>query len=283
MEATKYELEALRLTQYLAEGCAQKGGMGTMTPAIYDTAWVSMISKNVNGHAEWLFPECFQYLVSTQSPDGGWESPLVSKDDNILDTMAALLALLRHGPRSRLTEDDSKFQYDDRVAKATSFLHNKLEQWDVESSVHVGIELLVPAHLSMLEKEGLFFAFSSRDALMTLHARKLGKFNPQTLYSPQKSTLIHSLEAFIGVVDFNRLCHHKSFGSMFASPSSTAAYLMNCATWDEEAEEYIRSVILNGAGKSNGGVPSAFPSTIFEISWAGDMAFLPALADASIN
>ena len=271
MESINHESDALRLVRYLAEGCAQKGGMGTMSPAIYDTAWVSMVSKNVNGRAEWLFPECFQYILSAQSPDGGWGSPQSSNDDRLLGTMAALLAVLRHGPRST-AEYGSKFHYEDRVAKAISFLQTELEQWDVESSVQVGFELLVPAHLSMLQKEDIFFAFPCRDSLMTLNARKLGKFNPQILYSTQKSTLLHSLEAFIGIVDFNKLSHHKSFGSMFASPSSTAAYLMNCSPWDEEAEEYIRNVILNGAGKSSGGVPSAFPSTIFETSWVSDMA-----------
>lgn len=42
---------------------------------------------------------------------------------------------------------------------------------------------------------------------------------------------------------------------------------MNVTVWDDEAEAYLRHVIDHAAGKGNGGVSSAYPSTIFEYSW----------------
>jgi hypothetical protein len=92
--------------------------------------------------------------------------------------------------------------------------------------------------------------------------------NPiQSIRSPT-STLIHSLEALVGKVDFDRMRHLKADGSMLASPSSTAAYLMNVSTWDYDAEAYLRAVLGRSAAESRGGLlPCAWPTTIFELAW----------------
>jgi len=42
---------------------------------------------------------------------------------------------------------------------------------------------------------------------------------------------------------------------------------MKTQSWDEEAEAYLRLVIECGDGEGKGGVPSAWPSTNFEILW----------------
>ncbi|KAL8665782.1 MAG: hypothetical protein Q9202_001904 [Teloschistes flavicans] len=71
-----------------------------------------------------------------------------------------------------------------------------------------------------------------------------------------------------GRVDFDRISHHVHGGSMMASPSSTAAYLINTTTWDDEAESYLRGVVRNCKSNRAGGVPCAFPTSIFETAWA---------------
>ncbi|KAF2248178.1 hypothetical protein BU26DRAFT_428436 [Trematosphaeria pertusa] len=46
---------------------------------------------------------------------------------------------------------------------------------------------------------------------------------------------------------------------------------MNASEWDDEAEAYLRMVCEQQSSSGyNGGFPSAFPSTIFEISWVLD-------------
>lgn len=69
----------------------------------------------------------------------------------------------------------------------------------------------------------------------------------------------------IGLIDFSRVAHHKVNGSIIASPSSTAAYLIHTTTWDNEAEDYLRHMISEGKGRGGGGVPSTLLSTHFEI------------------
>ena len=259
--------KARHLIRYIADVCKQENGLGTSTTAVYDTAWVAMVSKQEsNGKAQWRFPESFQYLLETQSPEGGWNSD-GTLFDGILHTMAALLALTKHAkapcPPGALAEEDLA----SRITNAIAFLHVRLQKWDVYTTEYVGFEYLLPALLGLLELEGISFKFPSQQPLMAMNRQKLAKFEPRMLYGKTKTTFIHCLEAFIGKIDFDKVHHQMNFGSMLASPSSTSAYLMHCTEWDDGAEAYLRNCVAFGQGKGNGAVPDAFPMTIFELSW----------------
>lgn len=82
------------LVQRLATGC-QNDSLGSATVAVYDTAWLSMVSKVDAGQKSWLFPECFQYLLDNQLRNGGWKCD-ATPDDGLLNTLAALLAIQKH-------------------------------------------------------------------------------------------------------------------------------------------------------------------------------------------
>ena len=259
---------ANNLVHRLADGCVQKHGFGQFSPTIYDTAWLALVQKHVNGESRWLFPECFQFLLDNQNENGTF-GVCTTDIDVILNTAAALIALLRHSKLS-LDTDPLPIDIDLRISRSREVLNARLASWDVETSDHVGFEILVPALLRFLEEEevdGVCFEFPQKEALMVLNQKKLAGFNPHMLYGQHMTTLVHSMEAFVGQIDFGKVAHQKSFGSMMGSPSSTAAYLMNAPTWDEEAEEYLRNVIQFGKGQESGGVPSAYPTTVFEISW----------------
>lgn len=101
---------------------------------------------------------------------------------------------------------------------------------------------------------------------MFLKAKTAAKLNPAILYGNARHLAAHSLEALVGEVDFNRIGQHKISGSIMASPASTAAYLIYCSTWDEEAEAYMSHIVSAKDGKLAGAVPSKFPTTVFEIS-----------------
>ncbi|KAI9688292.1 MAG: geranylgeranyl pyrophosphate synthetase [Bogoriella megaspora] len=257
---------AKTLVVKLTDGCDGNFGRGSMSSAIYDTAWISMISRSGGSSNKWLFPECFTYILEQQCDDGSWAS-YASQSDGILNTAASLLALLKHANDNEQNRVNPMQSLEARVEKAVSALSLLLNQWDVGSTVHVGFEILIPALLTYLEREGLNFDFPGRSSLYAINAKKLAKFKPEYLYMDMKTTALHSLEAFIGKVDFNRVRHHKVGGAFMASPSSTAAYLMNASEWDDDCETYLRNVVANGAGNGSGGIPSAFPSTIFELTW----------------
>lgn len=98
MEPTSEDmyLRARMPVERLANGC-ENFNLGSATVSIYDTAWVSMIIRPIvsgDDEIQWLFPESFSFILDTQLPNGGWGSYL-SIDDGILNTMAAMLAILR--------------------------------------------------------------------------------------------------------------------------------------------------------------------------------------------
>ncbi|KAF7862707.1 hypothetical protein EAF04_007580 [Stromatinia cepivora] len=259
-------LEAKFLVGSLANKSFRACGSGSMSTSIYDTAWVSMVSKDVDGVRHWLFPEAFQHIIDAQAQDGSWES-YSSQVDGILNTMAALLAFVSHRTANNLSYSVLPPDIDTRILRAQDSLRHQLQMWDVRSCIHVGFEILVPALLGMLEQHNMVYDFPGKTYILQLNQEKLSRFQPEILYSHTQVTALHSLEAFIGTIDFDRIKHHLRNGSIMASPSSTAAYLMNTSSWDHESEIYLRNTIIEGAGKGNGSVPCAFPTTFFEFTW----------------
>ncbi|KAJ0109430.1 Copalyl diphosphate synthase [Diaporthe amygdali] len=262
--------EARSLVQRTLQDYDDRYGFGTMSCAAYDTAWVSLVTKTVDGRKQWLFPECFEFLLETQSDAGGWEIGNSAPIDGILNTAASLLALKRHVQTEQIIQPQHNHKdLAGRAERAAASLRAQLAALDVSTTEHVGFEIIVPAMLDLLEAEdpSLVFEFPARKPLMKIHDAKMSRFRPEYLYGKQPMTALHSLEAFIGKIDFDKVRHHRTHGSMMGSPSSTAAYLMHASQWDDESEAYLRHVIKHAAGQGTGAVPSAFPSTHFESSW----------------
>lgn len=243
-----------------------------VSASVYDTAWVAMIDKvdKESGVSRILFPECLQFLLDSQMPDGSWddESSRPSSDplDGILHTLAALLALktrchLAHQPWSAA-------ELESRCRRATLALRHALSKWSVGSSQRIGFEVTVPSLLCLLEAEGIDLAFDGRGPLVAAYNDKIGKLCA-AVCEPNESTLAHYLEIFAGRLDYDRVKHHLSpSGHMMASPSSTAAYLIHASTWDDKAEQYLHKVVETvGAGQGSGRVPTVFPTTVADIAW----------------
>ncbi|KAJ4314598.1 hypothetical protein N0V84_008822 [Fusarium piperis] len=245
-------------------------GLCTTSCQVYDTAWVAMIPKATGKEKQWAFPECFYYLLKTQSDDGSWGVLPLTQTAGILDTSAALLALLAHARDPLQIVDISPSEIRQRIELGFSALHKQLNRWsDIEKTNHIGVELILPALLATLQKErgSPSFDFPCKAALESMREDKMACFDLEVLYSRKPLSALHSLEAFLGQLDFDRISHHLYRGSMMASPSSTAAYLIGASKWDDEAEAYLRHIITAGAGHSNGGIPGTYPTTHFECSW----------------
>jgi hypothetical protein len=240
-------------------------GLGTMSGNIYDTAWVSMVTKPTDGQSVWAFPAAFQALLQHQGPCGSWGGS-VSELDSIASTLAALLALHRHAADSCEAEGRD---LQARILKATGFLDTALKGLDhllATCTLSVSLELRLPALLDLLELEGYTFDYD-RTYLTKLQSKKISKVNLDAIFNGPQSSLLHSVEVLIGKIDFQRLAHHKVLGSILAYPSATAAYLMYNPVWDEEAEAYLQCAISNGAGQGSGLVAAGYPTTVFEWAW----------------
>jgi hypothetical protein len=243
----------------LIEEYELRRGVCSMSASIYDTAWVSMVSKMVEGKATWLFPSSFDYICGTQQGSGGWEGGDVI--DEIVNALACLLSFKRH---EKVDSEPSELA--DRIDRATQFLTAKLANFDSSNSERVAFEILIPSLLDLLELEGISLQFPDAENLRKLNQIKMSKINFALLYK-YPSTMLHSLESFIGTIDFDKVSHHLVDGSMMGSPSSTAAYLMNITEWDENAEKYLHEAIENGKRNGEGSVTNVFPISTFEFAW----------------
>ena len=257
---------ASQLVQALADGIQTPWGAASMSASVYDTAWLAMVCRGEGSDDEsWLFPKSFDYLMTSQLSRGGWPA-YATEIDGILNTAAALLALLKHRTSKSylyLEADD----VDERITRGFEALTLKLQEWDVDATNHVGFELLVPKYLELLEEDGFSFEFAGKERLLAIHTKKMQTFKIDMLYGHQTISALHSLEAFVGDVVMDRISHHLKFGSMLASPSATAAYLIYGSEWSDVAESYLRSVSEDCRNKLYGSAPCAFPISNFEVTW----------------
>lgn len=207
--------QAQALLASLAAQCLAGQGLGSMSASVYDTAWLSMVRKPADAGAAgtWLFPECFDFVLSEQLPSGAWKS-YATPVDGILNTAAALLSL-----KTRLRLQPGHHDWLSRSQTAETALKQLLHGWDMDSADQVGFEILLTSLLSLLEQEGISLDFPQLNALRATRNAKLAKLPHSTLYETP-STLHHSLEAFIGHIDFDRVRRwREANGSMMGSPA----------------------------------------------------------------
>ncbi|KAL8687225.1 MAG: hypothetical protein Q9218_006544 [Villophora microphyllina] len=278
-----------KLLAELLDGYDRRYGLGTMTCSVYDTAWVANVVKTVVGVPQYLFPSAFRFVLDAQLPDGSWNAHYDTEDaneyvlsptktaqnlsDSILSTMAALHTLNVHlaSPYQIRPEQLPAPPLCNRISRAASRLRSMLDTWRISDCNAVGFEVLVPALLSTLDTQGFNFDFPDRARLLQIRAVKVDRVQPLLERKKVPMALLHSFEALhdwsTEAFDAKNMKHHLINGSLMASPAATASYLMRSPTWNDEAEAYLRLVTERGEGRGKGGVPSAWPSTNFEILW----------------
>lgn len=157
--------EAVALIRRALDGWDDTYGAGNMSCAVYDTAWVSLVTKTVDGEKQWLFPECFHFLLNTQANDGSWGNDKNSQIDGILNTGASLFALKRHVAEPLNIPHVPQGELVRRIDMATAALHSQLAAWVVSTTTHVGFEIIVPALLKYLKEEDPYLSSISKAEL----------------------------------------------------------------------------------------------------------------------
>jgi hypothetical protein len=85
------ESAARALIQRAADEYDERYGFGSMSTAIYDTDWVSLVAKIAEYGRQRAFPECFGLLLDSQLGEGAW-GPSTSQVDGLLNPAASVIA-----------------------------------------------------------------------------------------------------------------------------------------------------------------------------------------------
>ncbi|KAI0425477.1 Ent-kaurene synthase [Xylaria sp. FL1042] len=240
-----------------------RGRPSSWTLSIYDTAWLSMISKVAGASRFWLFPECFQEIIKQQCSNGEFGAH-ISEIDKILGTIGALLAMYEHGRTPMNNSYCSSTDLIEKIQKAVVYLEGKLEFSDVLLTEDPGLGILITSLLGILRDKGQEVDFAHIYTLAETSHNLMDQMPLKSLNPTSSTALVRYLQALVEKLDFGKISHHIQNGAMLASPSSTAAYLIFSSKWDDQAEAYLRDFVNTGHRP----VPSVFPTRIFDVSWA---------------
>ena len=222
-------------------------GDGSMSPSAYDTAWVARVPMPGDPSRP-AFPRAVEWLRAHQHPDGSWGTPVPYYYDRAVNTLAALVALAQWGQSEDQVRVESAYRYLDLMA-----------QPDGKALDTSGFELIFPSLLQEAARLNFDFPQSHFQDALRLRKEKLAKFPLELLYS-RDVTPVFSLEFLGQDLDIGQARKvQEANGSICNSPAATA--LFAAKTGDQQAHEYLDSVIVDGC------VPFAMPVDIFERAW----------------
>ena len=221
---------------------------GKTTGAAYDTAWVARITDEMGKP---LFPECVQWLLTNQKPDGSWGGQTLNYHDRLLSTLSTIVAL----------RELNRKRYEKNIQKGEDFIWENLGNLELDTCKLVGSELLFPSLMEQAESFGLNLPYHVRIYEEEYHL-KLEKIEESLWYSPF-TTLSFSLEFQGNNVDKKCLKNAQlPNGSIATSPAATAFFLKHIN--DVKALMYLKEVLsITG----NGSVITTYPMEIFEYGW----------------
>ena len=233
-------------------------GTSRLSHTAYDTAWVARLSdidRNISNQA-------LDWISNNQLSDGSWgvEWPMYYHD-RVICTLSAMIALTYRGRRAK-----DKSQIEKGLAALETITSGATRGLQADhSGATVGFELIVPILVNEAERLGLIK--HQRDNILSelveLRDAKMEKFSGYKI--SRFLTLAHSAEITgedkIGLLDRDNL--QEMNGSVGASPAATAHFALHVKPGDENALNYLRSLMNNG----DGGVPTLSPIEIFEKVW----------------
>lgn len=228
----------------------------SMSPSPYDIAWLARVSASPSDGARW--PDLVEWLMTHQHADGSWGSHIVYYHDRIICTLAAAIALQKHGHQPETKG---------ALTRATRYLWRNIHRLMSDPFELVGFELIFPTLLSTAQSLRLDVP-THTCGYGALQKAKIRLIPPDLLYSPQ-ITVVHSLEFLGRLADPQKLSAALARnGSLGNSPAATAYYLLlNQA--DTRALTYLETMRTH-----LGHVMYLYPFRLFELTWTlNNLAF----------
>ncbi|CAL1399989.1 unnamed protein product [Linum trigynum] len=232
----------------------------------YDTAWVAMVGRNNNNDGsrqqqlQPRFPQCLRWVAENQQPDGSWAShpagadPLLVKD-SLSSTLASVLALRSWGVADEL------------VHRGLDFIRcNAWAAADKKQRTPIGFDIIFPGMMESAAALGLNLPFHPSTFQPMLQNRDL--LLQSAWASGKRADVAFAAEGLATTTRSNGggrwrevlRQHQRKNGSLFNSPSATAAALLHLHD-DKKSLAYLDSVL--SAYHNSPAVPAIFPLDIF--------------------
>lgn len=226
-------------------------GKGPISASAYDTAWVARI-PSATDPSQPMFPECLQWIIDHQTPDGTWGAKTVTYyHDHIICTLSSLIALKQWNVAP------------EQIALGEVYLQHNLANLSQDAYATVGFELIFPTLVEDAYAFGLNLPYQHPviQSIEADRAKKLAKIPLELIYQ-HPTTILHSLEGLGGMLDCQQILKRQAEnGSFLNSPSSTAFVYLH--TGDAKCLEYIQMLLAQFGDF----VPVNYPIDIFETLW----------------
>jgi halimadienyl-diphosphate synthase len=231
-------------------------GPGHMTNTAYDTAWVARLGEI----DQQMSNKALDWLCINQLPDGSWGAPeFLYYHDRVICTLAAIIALCKHGKRYR-----DSIQLEKGVAaleKLTSGATRGLMADPGGSTV--GFEMIMPTLLTEAQTLGIIPNQDNNILGRLTRKRAIKTAMLKGKMISRQVTMAHSAEMAgpdaMHLLDINNL--QEKNGSVASNPAATAYFAIQVHPGDAKALDYLRNVIVED------GAPYLSPFDIYERAW----------------
>ncbi|XP_006665090.2 stemar-13-ene synthase-like [Oryza brachyantha] len=220
---------------------------GEPSPSSYDTAWVAMVPLRGFPHAP-CYPQCVQWILDNQQPDGSWGQSAQVNKDILLSTLACVVALKRWntGPN--------------HIRRGLRFIgRNFSVVMDGQSVSPVGFNITFSGLLKLASEMGLEIPVikTDIDGIFYLREIELARDGGGTV-AARKAFMAYVSEGLGRRHDWNLVMpYQRNNGSLFNSPSTTAAAaIYSC---NDRALDYLGSL----TSKFGGSVPVIYPDNVY--------------------
>ncbi|URE42554.1 Ent-kaurene synthase [Musa troglodytarum] len=206
-----------------------------LSASSYDTAWVAMVPSPMSPQRP-CFPQCLNWILDNQHPDGSWGLHHIHPSliiDGLSSTLACILALERWKSGQ------------EHVRRGLSFIESNFSRI-VDEQLHspIGFDIIFPGMVEYALNIGLEIPIDQSDINNMLCKRDAELQREQgNNCEGRKAYLAYVAEGLANILDWREIMkYQRENGSLFNSPSTTAAALMHI--YDAKALEYLRSLLL---------------------------------------
>ncbi|KAG6392464.1 hypothetical protein SASPL_146683 [Salvia splendens] len=221
-----------------------------LSVSTYDTAWVAMVPSPASWE-EPCFPDCLNWLLENQCPDGSWARPhhhSLLKKDVLSSTLACVLALKKWGVG------------EEQINRGLHFMElNFASATDECQITPIGFDIVFPAMLDYARGSSLNLRLEPTAFSNLMHKRDLELKRGNQNYSSEREAYWAYIAEGMGELQNweSVMKYQRKNGSLFNCPSTTAAAFISLRNSD--CLNYLNLALK----KFGNAVPAVYPLDIY--------------------